>query len=157
MEEELLKLLGKLDGHTVTPLAARMSATCNRVPVVDGHTVCLSIKLAKPATREEILPPGLTSGRWRVRDCLPLPISLCSGRRSPTVPSRASDRYRGNGMAVHRRPTAPLRIAGLEVHRALSQTPFVRCRSHLLTPNCGSLWKLEPVLNSYTMVPQVSI
>jgi len=31
MEEETLKLLGKLEGHTVRPLAARMSASCNRV------------------------------------------------------------------------------------------------------------------------------
>jgi len=55
MEEETLKLLGKLEGHTVRPLAARMSASCNRVAVVDGHTVSLSIKLRKPATHEQIL------------------------------------------------------------------------------------------------------
>jgi len=51
MEEELLKLLGKLEGHTVNPLAARMSASCNRVPVVDGHTVCVSIKLGNKLGR----------------------------------------------------------------------------------------------------------
>jgi aspartate-semialdehyde dehydrogenase len=55
MEEETLKLLGKLEGHAVIPLAARISANCNRVPVEDGHTESVSIKLAKPATREEIL------------------------------------------------------------------------------------------------------
>ena len=31
MEAETLKLLGKLEGHVVTPLAARISAHCNRV------------------------------------------------------------------------------------------------------------------------------
>ena len=31
MEAETLKLLGKLEGHAVKPLAARMSAHCNRV------------------------------------------------------------------------------------------------------------------------------
>src|ERR1017187_5399225 len=55
MEEETLKLLGKLQGHAVTPLAARISAHCNRVAVEDGHTETVSIKLGKPATREEIL------------------------------------------------------------------------------------------------------
>jgi aspartate-semialdehyde dehydrogenase len=55
MEEETLKLLGKLEGHGVTPLAARITAHCNRVAVIDGHTECVSIKLAKPATQEEIL------------------------------------------------------------------------------------------------------
>ena len=55
MEQELLKLLGALEGHVVKPLPARMSASCNRVPVVDGHTVCVSVKLKKPATQEQIL------------------------------------------------------------------------------------------------------
>src|ERR1035438_9814598 len=59
MEEEMLKLLGSLEdnpaGHVVKPLSARMSASCNRVPVIDGHTVSVSIKLGKPAMREEIL------------------------------------------------------------------------------------------------------
>ena len=59
MEAETLKLLGKLQGHAVTPLAARISAHCNRVPVEDGHTESVSIKLGnrlgRPATREEIL------------------------------------------------------------------------------------------------------
>jgi aspartate-semialdehyde dehydrogenase len=100
MEEELLKLLGKLNGHVVKPLGARMSASCNRVAVVDGHTVCVSIKLAKPATREEIL------AAWA--DFRPL-----AGKELPTAPDQPVqwaaqndrpqprlDRNRGNGMAV---------------------------------------------------------
>ena len=100
MEEEMLKLLGKLDGHVVKPLAARMSASCNRVPVVDGHTVSVSIKLRKPATREEIL------AAWA--EFRPL-----AGQKLPTAPEQPIewapqqdrpqprlDRNRGNGMAV---------------------------------------------------------
>ena len=55
MEEETLKLLGRLDGEHIAPLAARMSAHCNRVAVEDGHTESVSIKLSKPATKEELL------------------------------------------------------------------------------------------------------
>src|ERR1700728_366822 len=55
MEVETLKLLGRLDGHAVTPLEARMSAHCNRVAVEDGHTESVSIKLARPATKEQML------------------------------------------------------------------------------------------------------
>ena len=59
MEAETLKLLGKLEGHAVTPLAAGITAHCNRVAVIDGHTECVSIKLGnklgRPATREDIL------------------------------------------------------------------------------------------------------
>src|SRR5216683_3631637 len=55
LEEETLKLLGKLSGNSVKPLNARVTAHCNRVPVEDGHTESVSIKLATRATREEIL------------------------------------------------------------------------------------------------------
>src|SRR6202035_66315 len=55
LEAETLKLLGKLSGNSVKPLNARVSAHCNRVPVEDGHTESVSIKLASRATREEIL------------------------------------------------------------------------------------------------------
>ncbi len=59
IEAETLKLLGSLKGQTVTPLPAGVTAHCNRVQVVDGHTECVSIKLGgklgRPATREDIL------------------------------------------------------------------------------------------------------
>jgi aspartate-semialdehyde dehydrogenase len=100
MEEELLKLLGELDGSAVKPLAARVSASCNRVPVVDGHTVSVSIKLGKKATHEEIL------AAWA--EFRPL-----AGQELPTAPQQPVqyapqidrpqprlDRNRGNGMAV---------------------------------------------------------
>ncbi len=100
MEEEMLKLLGSLDGHVVKPLSARMSASCNRVPVVDGHTVSVSIKLTKPATRDQIL------AAWA--EFRPL-----AGQKLPTAPEQPIewapqqdrpqprlDRNRGNGMAV---------------------------------------------------------
>ena len=100
MEEETLKLLGRLNGYAVTPLAARISACCNRVPVVDGHTESVSIKLVKPATREDIL------AAWA--EFRPL-----AGQGLPTAPDQPVqwapqidrpqprlDRNRGNGMAV---------------------------------------------------------
>ncbi len=55
MEAETLKLLGRLEGHAVTPLSAGITAHCNRVAVVDGHTECVSVKFRKQATREDIL------------------------------------------------------------------------------------------------------
>ena len=103
-EAETLKLLGRLEGHAVTPLAARISAHCNRVAVEDGHTESVSIKLGnklgRPATREEIL------GAWA--EFRPL-----AGQGLPTAPDQPVewapqsdrpqprlDRNRGNGMAV---------------------------------------------------------
>lgn len=100
MEAETLKLLGRLEGNAVKPLEARISAHCNRVAVEDGHTESVSIKLAKPATREELL------AAWA--DFRPL-----AGQGLPTAPEQPVewapqndrpqprlDRNRGNGMAV---------------------------------------------------------
>jgi len=100
MEEEMLKLLGSLDGHTVKPLIARMSASCNRVPVVDGHTVSVSIKLGKPATREEILA-AWAEFRPLARQNLPTaPEQPVEWAPQPDRPQPRLDRNRGNGMAV---------------------------------------------------------
>jgi len=100
MEAETLKLLGKLKGQEVAPLAARITAHCNRVAVEDGHTECVSIKLGKPASREEIL------AAWA--DFRPL-----AGKQLPTAPDQPIqwapqndrpqprlDRNRDHGMAV---------------------------------------------------------
>jgi aspartate-semialdehyde dehydrogenase len=100
MEEELLKLLGKLDGHVVKPLAARMSASCNRVPVVDGHMVSLSIKLGKPATREEILAAWAEFRPLAGQQLPTAPEQPIEWAPQPDRPQPRLDRNRGNGMAV---------------------------------------------------------
>jgi aspartate-semialdehyde dehydrogenase len=55
MEEEARKLLGKLDGSKVAMAEFAMSAQCNRVPVEDGHTESVSIKMQRPARAEELI------------------------------------------------------------------------------------------------------
>jgi len=53
MQQETQKIMGEFHGDHIEPLAARVSAHCNRVPVVDGHTVTVSVELsAKPASAE---------------------------------------------------------------------------------------------------------
>jgi aspartate-semialdehyde dehydrogenase len=50
MQQETQKILGEFRGDRIEPLAAKVSAHCNRVPVVDGHTVTVSVELSsKPA------------------------------------------------------------------------------------------------------------
>ncbi|HEV2445064.1 MAG TPA: aspartate-semialdehyde dehydrogenase [Candidatus Sulfopaludibacter sp.] len=50
MEQETQKILGEFRGDHVEPLHAHVSAHCNRVPVVDGHTVTVSVEFsAKPS------------------------------------------------------------------------------------------------------------
>ncbi len=100
LEAETLKLLGKLSGDQVQTLDAKVSAHCNRVPVEDGHTECVSVRLRTRATREEVL------AAWR--DFTPL-----AGQGLPTAPEQPVefaddedrpqprlDRMRGAGMAA---------------------------------------------------------
>lgn len=50
MQVETQKILGDFAGDHIQPLDARVSAHCNRVPVVDGHLVTISVEFAgKPA------------------------------------------------------------------------------------------------------------
>ena len=50
MQQETQKILGDFRGGHIEPLHAKVSAHCNRVPVVDGHTVTVSVEFsAKPA------------------------------------------------------------------------------------------------------------
>jgi aspartate-semialdehyde dehydrogenase len=50
MQQETQKILGQFAGDRIEHLPAKVSAHCNRVPVVDGHTVTISVELSsKPA------------------------------------------------------------------------------------------------------------
>jgi aspartate-semialdehyde dehydrogenase len=100
METETLKLLGKLEGRSVTPLDAKMTAHCNRVPVVDGHTECVSIKLGREARREEILDAW---AEFRPLAGLGLPFAPeqpIAWREENDRPQPRLDRNRGKGMTV---------------------------------------------------------
>ena len=55
MQQETQKILGEYQGDHIEPLAARVSAHCNRVPVVDGHTVTVSVELAAKPSEEDLL------------------------------------------------------------------------------------------------------
>jgi aspartate-semialdehyde dehydrogenase len=53
VEAETRRILGTLTGDTVTDAEFPISAQCNRVPVLDGHTICLSLRLSgSPAAAE---------------------------------------------------------------------------------------------------------
>ena len=67
MQQETQKILGEFRGDHIEPLAARVSAHCNRVPVVDGHTVTVSVEFSvealggRPAPRRSTLSPACRS------------------------------------------------------------------------------------------------
>jgi aspartate-semialdehyde dehydrogenase len=101
MEQETQKILGDFTGAVVEALAAKVSAHCNRVPVVDGHTVTVSIEFEKKPTESEIL------AAWRGWRGVPQQKGLPSAPPCPVIYMHEKDRpqprrdvERENGMAV---------------------------------------------------------
>ena len=55
MQQETQKILGDFAGDKIVPLDAKVSAQCNRVPVVDGHLVAVSVELERKPSRDEAI------------------------------------------------------------------------------------------------------
>src|SRR5207245_4047232 len=55
MQQETQKILGEFTGEEIRPLAAKVSAHCNRVPVTDGHTVTVSVELTTKPSEQDLL------------------------------------------------------------------------------------------------------
>jgi aspartate-semialdehyde dehydrogenase len=100
MEAETLKLLGQLLGEHIEPLAARMSAHCNRVAVEDGHTESVSIKLSRPATKEEMLAAWAEFKPLAGQDLPTAPAQPVEWIAAEDRPQPRLDKNRGNGMAA---------------------------------------------------------
>jgi aspartate-semialdehyde dehydrogenase len=54
MEQETQKILGDFRGDHIEPLAAAVSAHCNRVAVVDGHTETVSVSFSSKPSEADI-------------------------------------------------------------------------------------------------------
>ncbi len=86
LETEPQKILGALSGNRIEHANFTVSAQCNRVPVFDGHTENLSIKLAKPASVDEI-KKVLREFRG-----MPQERGLHSAPKQPIIVTEAEDR-----------------------------------------------------------------
>src|SRR5581483_6433061 len=102
MEQETQKILGSFAGDRIEPLPAKVSAHCNRVPVVDGHLVAVSVQLERKPSREEAIR---AIERFRG---VPQQRQLPSAPAKPVQYMAAADRpqprrdvERDNGMAVY--------------------------------------------------------
>ncbi len=55
MESEPLKIFGDLINGKVEPAVMNISAACNRIAVVDGHMECVSVRLGRSASAQQII------------------------------------------------------------------------------------------------------
>ncbi|MCS7315446.1 MAG: aspartate-semialdehyde dehydrogenase [Bryobacterales bacterium] len=111
VETEPLKILGRFTGQTVEPLEARISAHCNRVPVVDGHTETVSVELAAKPSIEELLAAfrsfrGLPQQRG-LPSAPPQPLIYMEEQDRPQ-PRRDVERERGMTVFVGRLRPCPV-------------------------------------------------
>jgi aspartate-semialdehyde dehydrogenase len=101
IESETQKILGALTGGAVAPHAAVISAHTTRVPVIDGHTEMISVRLREAPALDQVRS-ALVGFRGR-----PQEEQLPSAPNPPIVHLDAADRpqprldaMRGGGMAV---------------------------------------------------------
>jgi aspartate-semialdehyde dehydrogenase len=150
MEAETLKLLGRLEGHSVVPLAAKVSAHCNRVAVEDGHTESVSIKLGnklgRAATRDELLA-AWAEFRPLAGQGLPMaPDQPVEWAPQDDRPQPRLDRNRGRGMAVTVGRLRPCTILDWKFTVLSHNTIRGAAGAAILNAELlASLGKLEPV------------
>ena len=54
VQKETQKILGSLNGESITPASFPVSATCTRVAVLDGHFVTVFVATEKPCSVDEV-------------------------------------------------------------------------------------------------------
>ena len=101
IEQETLKILGKLNGARIEESPMAVSAQCHRVNVTDGHLAAVRVKLLRPATIDEV------SAALASFTALPQELRLHSAPERPIIvreeldrPQPRLDRDAGNGMSV---------------------------------------------------------
>lgn len=111
MEWETLKILGGItendegiksfDMHARQPL--RVSASCNRVPVIDGHTECVSVRFAKrppPSPQQVREALAAYTPDAQALGCPSAPRHTIFVHEEPDRPQPRLDRYYQDGAGV---------------------------------------------------------
>ena len=111
LESETNKILGVLAGGAVDPAALVISAQCNRVGVIDGHTECVSVELGSQVDERALL------AAWRDFRSAPQELALPSAPQHPTIylddpaapqPRRHRDLERGMAATIGRLTPCPV-------------------------------------------------
>ncbi len=101
IETESRKILGILGPDGIDPASMTISAACNRVAVIDGHTSCVSVRLRDPATADDVRDAWDQFRAEPQQLDLPsaptLPLQYLS---DPSAPQPRLHRDLGRGMSV---------------------------------------------------------
>lgn len=101
MQSETLHLLGSLEDNDVKKADFKLSASCHRVPVIDGHTEAVFMELGDDFDIEDV------KSKMAGFKALPQELNLFSAPEKPVIvkdeidrPQPRMDRNSGNGMSV---------------------------------------------------------
>lgn len=113
MQQETQKILGQFSNNQFAPLPATVSATCNRVPVMDGHLISVSVELQAKPSLEQI------QQAFQSFQSLPQQRNLPSAPPQPVQympqqdrPQPRKDVERDRGMAVYTGRLRPCSVLG---------------------------------------------
>ncbi|MDY7093005.1 MAG: aspartate-semialdehyde dehydrogenase [Acidobacteriota bacterium] len=116
LENEPRKILGTLESGEIHPAEITVSAQCNRVPVIDGHLLCISVELDGDPSVEEV------EAALREFRAEPQERGLPTAPETPVVvtqkedrPQPRVDRSRGGGMAVTVGRVRPCPLGGYQM------------------------------------------
>lgn len=102
VEEETAKMLGRFEGSTIRPAPMTVSAMCHRVPVLDGHSEAVSVKLrgspGPAAVREAFASFRGEPQRLGLPSAPAVPIRVHDLADKPQVRLNVEE---DGGMAVH--------------------------------------------------------
>lgn len=111
MQQETQKILGEFRDGQIHPLAAKVSAHCNRVPVLDGHTETVSVEFsAKPSAADLIAAfRGFSAvpQQRKLPSAPPRPVIYMEEDNRPQ-PRRDAERERGMAAFVGRLRPCPV-------------------------------------------------
>jgi len=98
---ETVKILGDLDGGQLRPAPIRVSCTCTRVPVIEGHTEAVHLELGRTTDAAEIVEAWRGFGADLCAAGYPsAPARLIHVHDDPFRPQVRLDRDCGDGMTT---------------------------------------------------------
>jgi aspartate-semialdehyde dehydrogenase len=99
VETEPQKILGRFDGERIVNADFAVSASCHRVPVMDGHTEAIWVTMRDNPTPEEV-KKAMQDFDAGLGDLPTSPKKAIIVKDEPDRPQPRLDRGRGNGMSV---------------------------------------------------------
>ena len=101
VQVETKKILGDLDSESIIPAQIRVSCTCTRVPVLDGHTETVFVGTRKPTEPEQVKDAMTRFSRDISIQKLPSsPKDYIIVHDDPTRPQPRVDREINDGMTT---------------------------------------------------------